>query len=278
MVMELCSLGPESLISSISADFAQIGKVAFSNDVDIRDLAAHAYGLLASHPSTSAEALKQTDDVFLEKLDHWQNASGVELNKTHGAVLALSFFASRRLYRVKDDHTAQSVLKKLLPSVVEIIDKSSEATLQEAAFVALGQLSLYRAVSTTQVVEHTTIASLVDKLKKKGLQGNEKAILALGHISLALEENDDENLNLFITAIHDLHEIRQAESQFAVGEALCCLASGWDSKALSSKLDVDGPVPSGPDRAKVLETLVDRVVGDCAASKPALRKVSELNF
>lgn len=274
IVMELCSLGPESLISKISKDFKQTEKVVFSNDSEIRDFAAQAYGLLTSHPSTSLDALTESQAVLTEKLGHWQSASGSDVNKTHGAILGLAFFASRRLYRIKDDSTAQEVLQRLLPIVFSIVEKSSDSSLQEAAYTALAQLSLYYAISPMQVTEYMSFSLLVEKLKTKAVQGNEKATLALGNISMILEENDTEGLlSLFVTAIHDLHEIRQAESQFAVGEAMCCLASGWESKALSSKVDVDGPVPSGPDRSKTLETLVDRVIADCAASKPALKKV-----
>lgn len=276
IVMELCSLGPESFVSKISGDFKQIEKVVFSNDAEIRDFAAQAYGLLASHPESASNTLTQSHAVLVQRLGQWQSASGVELNKTHGAILALGFFVSRRLYRLQNDATARDVLQHLLPTIFDIIEKSVEATLQEAAYTALGQLALYYSITPAQVTEHMPFPSLIEKLKKKGLQGNEKAILALGHVSLILEEDDSQQvLDLFTTAIHDLHEIRQAESQFSVGEALCCLASGWDSKALSSKLDVDGPSPSGPSRAKTLETLVDRVVTDCAASKPSLKKVKK---
>lgn len=274
IVMELCSLGPESLISKISKDFKRIENVVFSNDAEIRDFAAQAYGLLASHPRTATNVFTESKAVLFGKVNNWQNATGSDLNKIHGAILALAFFASRRLYRVNDDTTAQDVLQSLLPSLLNIIEKSSESTLQEAAYTSLGQLSLYYAVQPKQITEHMSFASLIEKLKKKALQGNEKAILVMGNLSMILEEDDPENvLELFVTAIHDLHEIRQAESQFAVGEAMCCLASGWNSKALSSKVDVDGPLPSGPPRSKTLETMVDRVITDCAAPKPALRKV-----
>lgn len=116
------------------------------------------------------------------------------------------------------------------------------------------------------------------------------AILALGHLSITTNEIDESDENsdyTFIAArLYELHEVRQSEVQFSVGEALSCFACGWDSKALTAELDILHPqqphglwdtppiTPTGPKRENSLTVVLEKILQGCQQTKPSLKKAS----
>lgn len=274
VLVELCTLSPDTVITEMAPQFNIIYDAVLSNDVDVRSLAAHAYGLLASHSTSGSEVLKSSIDALFEHIEVWKDAIGASLNKVHGAVLALAYFVSHKSEQSPDDHNVGKMLRRFLPLLFDMLGNCSDLLLQEACCLALGQLCLFFVASPKQIAEHMSLPFLIRDLSKKAKTGNEKAITALGQLSMIIDEQDGRDLlGHLADEIHALHEVRQAETQFAVGEALCSLACGWDSKGLVSKLDRDGPVPVGPKRTTTMAPLLDRIIADCSTTKPALKKV-----
>ncbi|KAF4981333.1 hypothetical protein F66182_17172 [Fusarium sp. NRRL 66182] len=79
-----------------------------------------------------------------------------------------------------------------------------------------------------------------------------------------------------MTSLHGLHEIRKPEVQFPVGESFCTAAAGWASKSLTGEFDVDETPMEAKIPATVLSELADKLIIDCKASKPSLRKASAI--
>lgn len=146
-------------------------------------------------------------------------------------------------------------------------------------------------------------AQVLHDLKKIGQIGDGKAIAALGFLGMQCSENRDippvaENASTSPTRLKDaveilysLHEVRQAEVQFAVGAALSMASIGWASDYMIGRLDVEGP--SLDERANStmptinqpgrfdsirgnqrLKLVLDSVLRDCKTTKPALRQAS----
>jgi len=279
VVVELCTLSPHTVLGEMAPHFNMIDDALLSNDVDVRGLAAHAYGLLASHLTTGSEVLKSSLDALFEKIEAWKDAIGADLNRVHGAVLALAYFISHRSEQSPDDNNVDRILQRFLPLLFDMLENCSDLLLQDACYLALGQLCLFFVISPKQIAEHMSLSTLISNLSKKAKTGNEKAIAVIGHLSMIIDEHDGSDLlRQLADEIYALHEVRQAETQFAVGEALSCLACGWESKGLVAKLDRDGPVPVGPKRTKAMTPLLDRVIADCSTTKPSLKKVEDFDI
>ncbi|OCL06260.1 major component of the proteasome [Glonium stellatum] len=291
--VDLCSLCPEFVWQSANLirDFRALEPSIFSNNYPRRVAASHTFGLLASHQQCDGLEIQSSLSHLLQKAQAWKGAVGAELNKASGATLALGYYFSRVQWRglMTDDINQQ--LTAYLQTLFEILKTSTDSTLKEAAHLSIEQLSLFYVLKPETVCEYMPYAEVVDKVHETAKTGNTKAILALGHLSMITEEHDDEEtadsyLHHVAEKLYNLHEVRQSEVQFSVGEALSCLASGWSSKALGAALDIDGPnqehqqwdealhTPLGPRREKTLARVLQKTLNGCRNTKPSLKKAS----
>ena len=263
-----------------------------SNNANQRLAAAQAYGLLASHEECERSETEKAHALFFEKLKHWTNAVGGELNQTSGAIAALGYYFSRLHWRssitLHDDHPVY----QLLETLVEILKDSKDPTLKSAVFVCLDQLSLFYVISPSTISRYATFQDVTQHVYDSAKSGTTSAILALGHLSMITDEGaeSEEGTDYAFVAdkLYELHEVRQPEVQFSVGEALSCFASGWDSKALTAELDIQHPdqphdpwdsplmTPSGPGRQTSLAIALEKTLKGCRQSKPALKKASAI--
>jgi len=270
VVVELCTFCPPQILNDMSAYTTQLEVAIFANNIELRTLSAQAYGLLTAR---RLDASSVTFDSLLARVSSWNTAVGADVNKTHGSALALSSFVCHRLYLQQGDPVAQELVGKLLPHLLSILDKATDTLLNQASFVSIGMLCQYYVIDLSRIEEHLPFASLLDRFTKWAKAGNEKAIHALGYTAMVLdEETNKEKLDLLFDKLRELHEIRQAETQFAVGEALASAACGWESTALLPTLAMEGPPPSGPARQNTLALLLDRTLKDSMNTKPSLKK------
>lgn len=145
--------------------------------------------------------------------------------------------------------------------------------LLDGAFRALGQLCIFRCITTSDLSTELPLPTLLDKIQESAKLGEESAIAAIGQVSVALDANEDGELRKIIERLHSLHELRQSETQFAVGEALACAACSWGSSAMAPKFQIEGPMPRAMDRSMTFETLIEQTFQDSAHPKNSLRKV-----
>ncbi|KAK3060734.1 hypothetical protein LTS18_007807, partial [Coniosporium uncinatum] len=285
---ELCTLCPAGLISSMSPAMRTLEPPIYSNQTGKRETASHAYGLLAAHgvPSNtvSIDDINRYLESYMTRIVSWQQAVGAEVNKVHGAILTTAFTLSRLAYvqGQKDPQQAlepqtKKILVVFLESLVDLVKNAPSTTLQDATYEAFGQLSAYYLFNAEMLTGTLSVADLIGKMFDTAKKGNEEAIKALGRIAMTISEGE-QSLSLIIDKLFNLHEVRQLETHFTVGEALSCLAMGWSATFMDSEHDFDGPYPAqrGIKRQKTLATIVDRVLKDCKASKPSLRKAATI--
>ncbi|KAF1984514.1 ARM repeat-containing protein [Aulographum hederae CBS 113979] len=279
---ELCTFIPNSLLSAIAPAFRTLEVPIISNNYTTRLAASQAYGVLISSCASNPQFSKQPDihaslAFLLQILRGWKSAVGAEENKVHGAIVALGYATSRLIYKTKDA-TSLGTLVDYLSQLFLIFEQAKSTTIQDGILTAFGQMWFYYVVSPESLEEYMPVESLINKVFETAKKGNEKAIVALGRLSMILQEpsdgQTDSNLNDVAEKFYSLHEIKQIETHFTVGEALSCLACGWESTVLASEHNVDGPFPVGPDRKRMLAIIFDKVLRDCKTTKPSLRKAS----
>ncbi|OCK83918.1 hypothetical protein K432DRAFT_379061 [Lepidopterella palustris CBS 459.81] len=291
--VDLCSLCPDSVWAQahVTADFRTLEPSIFSNNASRRAVASHSFGLLASHQDCNRRDVQTSLSLFLERIQVWEGAIGAEINKASGATLALGYYFSRLHWRGLMSDTSNEQLKTYSKILFDMLKKSTDATLMEAVHLSIDQLSLFYVLKIETLGQYMPYVDLVDKIYETAKSGNTKAILALGHLAMIADEDGDEesdnsDLHHVEKVLYRLHEVRQSEAQFSVGEALSCLACGWDSKALAAALDIERPdqrrqqwddpwdTPSGPKRGKSLSRVLKKALDGCRNTKPSLKKAS----
>lgn len=274
LLLELCSVLPISMLTMVAPSIKSIQGDMFSNNQDTRRQATMIYGILGSYLGDGhAKSLEDSASALFGQLDNWKSAIGAAANRVNGSVMALSYLASRRGFLRLGDRTSRDTVDHLLPILFQILNESSNDELQATAYEALGQLCLFTVVDCAILSKFKPMETLIDEIARKAKAGNEKVILAMGHISILLDENKNQNEMTKLTEhLRSLHEIRQPETQFTVGEALACTGCAWESKVLLSKLEIDSS-PSGPDRSVTLCKLLNQILDDSKTTKPALKKV-----
>lgn len=215
-------------------------------------------------------------NVFDQKIRSWRQAVGNETLQVHGSILTTAYFLSRSAFRHRIPLDYEEKRSAFINTFLEILNESRDKMLLDAVLVATSELALFGVLTPENIPEPYNIRSLIQKHIEKAKEGDEKAITALGHLALQCREesNDNETLSHIIQSLYDLHNVRQPEVHFAVGAALCCAAIGWQSKSLVSALDIQGPVPVSPARARTSSSVLDEVLSKCKTSKPALRQAS----
>lgn len=276
--LEFCSFAPRLIMAGLARETPTLLPYIYSNDIDIRSCTARTFGLLASQPSSDHNQVRSNLDTLLQKAQAWRTAAGAEANKTHGAILALSTFASHCRSTTEVDTFSTDILPSLTVLLLQILEGPADHLLVDVALTSLGQLASFRAVDVSIITKTMTLDRLLEVLTSKAKSGNERAIKALGHVSMTVVEGDNDQIySKCEEALYSLHEIRQAETQFTVGEAMTCFLCGWESEAMVSELDFDGTPPISEPRV-TLSGFIDRIIADCGTTKPSLKKVCGLLF
>ena len=275
LITELASVCPSGLVGRMAGSFAALENALYANDIEVRLQAAQAYGLLASHPVNTDDVLTAALDRLDVLMQGWHVAVGADMNRSHGAILATAHFAGLRSYRGLAGKDASNRALRVLSVAVTILKTASDITIRDAAFRTLSVLGMFSAISFTDLEKQEPFDALVEQILRAAKDGREPAILAHGHLGLLLSEShEEEKLTKFLENLRQLHEIRQPETQFAVGEALSVIGLGWQSSAMEPYLIVDSPKPMSLPRTSMLKTVVERVLEDCKNTKPALKKAS----
>ena len=273
-ILELCALSPDSCIGSLATKISSLQDSILSNKKPLRETAAHVFGLLGSHPKCRQEEVQKILKLFNQKIGSWQPAIGYEVFQVHGAIIATAYLLARISCRVKNYPVYKELTLVFVSSVLDILNGSRDRLLLDGATGAIAELSLFAALSPKSIPAPHTVNSILQKLKERGKAGDEKAITALGHFAIQYQEDEteDSSLNQIVQILYELHEVREAPIQFAVGAAFSCAAIGWRSKFLIAALDFEGSPPQTPERASALSSILEKVLADSRTTKPALRQ------
>ena len=275
-LLELCALSPDATLSVFAPKATSLRQaIISSSDYSLRIAASHIFGILASHPSNSQSSVRKSLEEFQQKISTWNVAVGVQVYHVHGATLAISFLISRLAQRRASLKDYQEFIYSFLQAILDIICDSRDGLLVEGAISALSEVAAYDVITLKSLPKPHSISSIVSKLKAKAKGGDEKAIIALGDLSMLCAEGDEESyLDEIINVLYSLQETRQPEVQFAVGSALSFVAVGWSSEVSVGRLDIEGFPCSMPRREKTLSGMIDKILKDCRTTRPSLRQAS----
>lgn len=277
--VELASMAPKKVIGLLASRARELLPAIGSNKVATRFFAAQAFGILAPHPINEKQNLVEVMNSLLEATKSWEKAIGAEANKLHGSIVALGYLLSRVVYYGRLSDIDETNVQSIITRMLEILHKTKDLTNREAVLVAITQLST-AGLFTSKEINHGEydIASLVRTLAEEAKKGNEKAITALGRLAMPFESeaNDPatEPLATILDNLYGLHELRQSEVHFTVGEALACVSAGWQSDSLLLGLDVDEQYRGRLKIPSVLNNMMDKLLADCKTTKPSLKKAS----
>lgn len=277
--VELGSLAPRSVLAELASRAEELLPAIRSNKVAARFIAAQAFGILAPHPATGNQNLVKTAQSLLEVIKTWEKAVGSEANKVHGSILALGYLLSRCVYYGRRSDIDENLIQDVTSQLLDVLTKAKDATNKEAVLSAVAQLSAAGLLAGARLNcgSYDTI-SIIKALSEEAKNGNEKAIAALGRLAMAFDHESEDSIDGPLAAIlenlYRLHELRQAEVHFTVGEALACAAACWQSDSLVLALDVDAQYDGQPRRPKLLGKVMDKLLIDCKTTKPSLKKAS----
>jgi proteasome component ECM29 len=268
----------EVLTSLVDRAPSLLDRIYSTNDHATQNVAARAFGLLASHAALPESECHRLHNELVDRVASWKEAFGHAANRVRGALLAAAYLLSRLAYRRRLQIIPDIQVRRNISIVVDVLANSRDAQLREAAQLAIGQFSLSGILNPTIISEIGDWTTIKDKLAENAKKEQETAIHTLGQISLIMPK-EGESTSMFdeiLTTLYSLHEIRKPEVQFTVGESLSTAAAGWRSKSLIGEFDVDEKPLETNIPETILADMVDKLIEGCGASKPSLRKASAI--
>lgn len=272
VAVDLCSMARNDVLTTmLDVGLAWASRGLSGNNIKTQDQAARIFGILASHPdhTTVAQTLESLSTMY----KNWNEAIGSQLNQIRGSILGYTFTLTRLVLR-NPTTSREDYVSGFSQVVAEIISKTRDIALREAATTAVGQLSLclsdnqHLAWDTSEILE-----SLIPDARKE----SERAVSALGRLIKVISSHGDDDLTTKILAkLYALEDVKKAELQFAIGETLSVAACGWHSESTVAEFDVDALNSSKPINTGLLSKIVDRVVADCKTTKPSLKKAAAI--
>ncbi|KAJ5774618.1 hypothetical protein N7457_009514 [Penicillium paradoxum] len=275
--VEICSLAPNDVVEHLLSRAKSLMEPICSNNQDNQGITARAFGILVSHPAFPEEQLKSFIAQLSGTIQSWNTAVGEEVMRVRGAILALSYLLSRLAYRGLVNRTPEAQVKQFIETVFDILDVSRDKLLQRTAQEAIGQLSL-SGVLSLDIISEEGWKKIQEKLSRDAKTENQIPISSLGLLTLTFSRSGSHKTLFgdFLASLYSLHEIRSPEVQFTVGEALSNVAVGWDSRALIQDFDIDAEFPRSDVPRSVFADICDKIIADCIAPKPSLRKASAI--
>ncbi|KAJ6155055.1 hypothetical protein N7470_005621 [Penicillium chermesinum] len=275
--VEIGSLAPNDVLEKLLPRTRSLTGPLSSNNQDLQGLAARSLGILSSHPAFPENELRELVSQLAGTIESWNTAIGEAALRVRSAILGLAYVLSRLSYRgllAKKIPDAQ--VQKFIETTLDIIDASRDTLLQRTAQLALGQASL-SGVLSLQTLPEDGWKKIKQKLSSEAKSENDIPIMSLGLVTLTFSRATAGGLfGEFLDSLYALHEIKSPEVQFTIGEALSNVAVGWDSSALIQDFDVDAEFPQSDVPRSVFADICDKIIGDCVAPKPSLRKSSAI--
>ncbi|KAI0889639.1 proteasome component [Annulohypoxylon maeteangense] len=278
-VAEILSFAPsKTVISPLSARTRELIPLIKSNNQKVRQLASKTFGILAPWSNESAILISQLRNFVESNMD----PSASQSAEYQGSLACLGSYFSRAAYYGK--FKPQDVSEH-----AQFLYESATSTLEKASAdikaTALDSISQLWTANVHFPVNDDELTKIIDSLAKLAASGNEKAITALGRLAIPsladVSGNDTEPVAKILDKLFGLSEIKRTEIHFAIGEAIACAISRWDSEAVQLSLDVE---PSGTGKSDIIEALgnrpsridttINKLITDCKTTKPSLLKAS----
>ncbi|KAK9467767.1 proteasome stabiliser-domain-containing protein [Lipomyces arxii] len=261
--LEIVTLSPPNLIASLASKLDVLESLTSSINVVTRDTATHALGIISTSDSVDPDSIRKLVTESAESCTAVSN-----LPRMHGAIESLSYVLSRLSLRGKLPLVPSETITGFYKVLLGNLDRQAISSVRDASILAISQLGAYNVLSICSVDE---VKDGLEKVLQVVRQtNNEKAMIAYGNLSLS--STKEVRLET-AEAIYALHESKQVEFLFTSGEALSCVAAGWDSTVLKRSLDIQGFKFTTTDTL-IIETVLERVLELCQTTKPSLKKAS----
>ncbi|RAL08677.1 ECM29 family proteasome component [Aspergillus homomorphus CBS 101889] len=277
LFLSICSLAPNGIVEKVVPQTLALKTPLSSNDQETQDVSARAIGIIASHPALLNMDMDALATELLNSISTWKVAIGEVALRVRGAVMALSYLLSRLAFRKMISRLPEAYVRQFIDILCDMIENARDSLICRAAQAAIGRLGLSDLLSYSRLSESNW--SMIRKhLIQDAKAENEVAIMAIGLLSMTFSRADSADVRSaeLTQALYDLHENRNPELHFTVGEALSNAAVGWSSKSLALEFDVDEAVPVSEIPGSVLAEVCDKVLSDCGASKPSLKKAAAI--
>ncbi|ENH63204.1 Proteasome-associated protein ECM29 like protein [Fusarium oxysporum f. sp. cubense race 1] len=268
--VDVASLSPGGALGFLTEFSDGLFQLIKSNNKEIRSLTARALGILVSHLANDPSVI-----------DNCLKLVGPELNAAEGGLLAYSYVCSRSVYY------GQPIPDDVHYPIQFITGENVVSSLHDTALEAFAQLWTAGLAIPEREGDHS-LEKVISKLVASAKKGNEKAILALGRLAAGLSEsgeaaNESEDgwshgiLGNILKELFALHEIKQVEVQFTVGDAITATLARWESDYVKLTLDVESRgclQKRNGSRGPLLTAVLNKIFADCKATKPSLLKAS----
>lgn len=273
--VELVGVVPGFAVERFIGRVGELRKCALAGmKLEGRATNARAMGLVSSHDAVSDEVLMGLLQEMEAAMENWEKAGGQELNRVHGAVLAIGYILSRLKLRGRVGVLEKNTIDKGVGVIVTTLLGARDQMVLDAAITAFSEICVFGVVDDKYF---SNSEKILDRLTELGKKGKEKAILAMGYFAIVFPGEGSEGVvQKILEKLFSMHENRQIEVNFATGEAVAAVAGGWQSKGVKGKIDLEGfegvmeKVQSDEER---LKKVVEKVLSFVKETKPALRKV-----
>lgn len=273
---EIASLAPMSVVGRLADRVSEANALLLSSRRELRLLGAKACGILGAHPANdSGSSPLGTKTDLLGVFQRIGKAKGSEIGSLEGPFLGAAHVLSRQIYygtrsRLEiDDEILRGV-----PTIEGTPPSSLEFVIE--AFIQLWTAGIPAFGIPEGTADPTAFIkkAFVDPLGGQAKKGKEIAIKALGRLAIASDSSDV--LDLVLSKLYGLHEVKQTEVHLAAGEAIAAAVACWDSEAVQLTLDVQSDTTAYriPKRAEKLDQVLDKLLADSKQTKPSLVKAS----
>lgn len=264
--LQLTSLASNSVLDDLGDDSLMKLEVA-SRVSSVRNQACRIVGMVFSVRSDWADGLMPG----FSALSGWQTAVGQQLVAVEVLLLKSAYVLSRAALRGSTDKINQLSIA-MFELCLQILEKSVDKSLRQVAYTAVGQLAL----CLPRTFEKTaSIDELLGKMLTEAKKESEVAVNSLGRLlTLSWDHFGPDRRSEILQKLYELHEVRKAEFQFALGESFAVAALGFDSSSTITEFDVDAVRPIKQTRTDLFGELFDDFLRKSASTKPALRKAN----
>jgi len=264
--LQLTSLTTDHTLGALDA-VSLAGLESAMKIVQVRNLATRINGIVISgRPTWEVET-----SSALANCTEWQMAVGQQLAAVEVSLLKSAYILSRAALRgcVDPNHELISTTWSLCEN---ILSKSTDKALRQVVYTSVGQLALCLPPTAQRV---SNVEALVENMLADAKKEDEPAITALGRLlSLVWPSYEADSKTKLLEKLFDLHEVRKAEFQFALGEAFTVAALGFKSSSTLNEFDVEASAPRADEGTELFERLLTGALDKCRTTKPAMKKAA----
>ncbi|KAF4456958.1 Proteasome-associated ECM29 like [Fusarium albosuccineum] len=280
--VDVASLSPGGALGFLTEFSSGLLQLIKSNNKEVRSIAAQGLGILASHIANRPSAVEGCCRTLIELFKGAETLAGPSLNTAEGALLAYGYVCSRCVYY------GQPLPENVHYPLHLLTGENINSSLYNTALESFAQLWTAGLAIPEREGDHS-LEAVVKNLLAQAKKSNEKAIFALGRLAAGLQETDEDVntesedgwshgfLGNILKELFALHEIKQVEIQFTVGDAINAALARWDSDYVKLTLDVESRgclAKRNGSRGSRLTAVLDKLFADCKATKPSLLKAS----